>query len=202
MDYTYDGDEFLIEGKKNLDTLYDIGSVIKKFRKSQGMSQKELSKLVGVTPSNISQIESNQVFPSIPALYKIADQLSVDVGSFFREKTFFEKTIFHPADGIKINVLNGNKKRIEITQITPFDLDVKVELFIIKISPEGKLSSHFFQHKGEEIGYLLSGEIKMVYQDQTHHLHANDTIYLKTSSPTQWHNTKKDPVSFLWSKVK
>lgn len=200
--YTYDGVDFRIEGEKHTPPLYDIGSAIKNFRKSQGMSQKELSQLVGVTPSNISQIESNQVFPSIPALYKIAEHLSVYVGSFFQEKPVIEKTIFHPSDGIKINGRNINKKSIEITQLTPFDLDGKVDLFLIKIFPGKKLSSHFFQHKGEEIGYALSGETDMVYQDQTHHVQANDTIYLKTTSPTQWHNKTADTTSFLWIKVK
>ena len=200
--YTYDGDDFLLEGNINKNTLYDLGSTIKNFRKSQGMSQKELSQLVGVTPSNISQIESNQVFPSIPALYKIADNLSVDVGSFFQEKTFLERTIFHQSDAIKINTPNYNKESIDITQITPFDMDGKVELFLIRIFPGGKLSSHFFEHKGEEIGYVLSGETDMVYQDQSHHLIPNDTIYLKTASPTQWHNKNNETASFLWIKVK
>ncbi|MBU2453368.1 MAG: helix-turn-helix domain-containing protein, partial [Proteobacteria bacterium] len=199
--YTYDGHDFLIENKKSTPALHDIGSAIKMFRKNQGMSQKELSHLVGVTPSNISQIESNQIFPSIPALYKIADQLSVDIGSFFPEKTIVGKTIFHPSEAIKINVPNGNKKCMDITQLTPFDLEGKVELFLIKIFPGEKLSAHFFQHKGEEIGYVLSGEIDMVYQDQSHLLQEGDTVYLKTASPTQWQNKGKDSTSLLWIKV-
>lgn len=200
--YAYEGDDFLIEGKKNSTPLYDIGSAIKDFRKDQGMSQKELSRLVGVTPSNISQIENNQVFPSIPALYKIADHLSVDVASFFQENKILEKTIFHQTDGINITGPNTNKQNIDITQLTPFDLDGRIELFFIKVFPTAKLSSHFFTHKGEEIGYILSGEIDMVYQDQRHHLQSNDTLYLKTTSPTLWHNKNKDTADLLWIKVK
>lgn len=200
--YTSDGDDLLIEGEKQTNTQYDVGSAIKNFRKSQGMSQKELSGLVGVTPSNISQIESNLVFPSIPALYKIADHLSVDVGSFFQERTCLGKTIFHPSDGVKINVSISNKKGIDITQLTPFDMDGRIDLFLIKILGQEKLSAHFFQCKGEEIGYVLTGEIEMVTQDQTHHLQPGDTIYLKTASPTQWHNKNKDAATLLWIKVK
>ena len=200
--YTYDGNNFLIQGEKDTNTPYDIGSAIKNFRKGQGMSQKKLSQLVGVTPSNISQIENNQVFPSIPALYKIAGHLSVDVGSFFQKKTFLEKTVFQQCDAVKINGPGGNKEGIEITQLTPFDLDGKIDFFLIKIFPDKKISSHFFQHKGEEIGYVLSGEIHMVYQDVGHHLQPNDTIYLKTGSPTQWHNKNNGTATLLWIKVK
>jgi len=202
FDYTCDGNNFLFEGEKDITGRYDIGAAIKTFRKNHGMSQKELSVLVGVTPSNISQIESSQVFPSIPALYKIANCLCVDVGSFFQEKTFLEKTIFHPSDGIRIKGLTDHKKNIDITQITPFDLDGKIDLFVIKFAPEGKLSSHFFQHKGEELGYVLSGEIHMVYQDQDQHLKPNDTIYLKTIAPTQWQNKEKQAATLLWIKIR
>lgn len=202
IEYTYDGDDFLIDGEKNTNTLYNIGATVKNFRKSQGMSQKELSRLVGVTPSNISQIESNQVFPSIPALYKIAEHLTVDVGSFFQKKACVEKNIFHLSDAINIHRPNGRKKQLEIKQLTPFDLDGRAELFLVKIFPGTKLSSHFFDYKGEEIGYVLSGEAGMVYKDQDHPLQPNDTIYLKTTTPTQWHNKSKDTASILWIKIK
>ncbi|WP_300456722.1 helix-turn-helix domain-containing protein [Desulfobacula sp.] len=200
--YTFQGDNFMLEGNQQPSPLYDLGSAIKAFRKTQGMSQKELSRLVGVTPSNISQIESNQVFPSIPALYKISNHLSVAVGSFFQEKTPLEKTIFRGSDAIKIHDPNWDKKSMDITQLNPFDLGGKADLFLVTIFPGGKLSTHFFQHKGEEIGHILSGEVDMVFQDQTHHLKPNDTVYLKTTPPTQWHNRHKEMTKILWIKVK
>jgi len=202
LNYTQTEESILIEERKFDRPQHDIGSSVKNFRKNQGMSQKELSRLVGVTPSNISQIESNLVFPSIPALYKIADHLSVEVGSFFQGKTHPEKTLFHLSDSIKINGPMGNTKQMDITQLTPFDLGGKAELFLIRIFPGEKLTTHFFQHKGEEIGYLLSGSVEMVYQDLRHLLQPNDTIYLKTTSPTQWQNKSQDTATLLWIKIK
>ncbi|MFA5906684.1 MAG: helix-turn-helix domain-containing protein, partial [Desulfobacula sp.] len=84
--YSVEGGDILIEGEKPRNIQADIGAAVKNYRKLQGMSQKELSELVGVTSSNISQIESNLIFPSIPALYKLAEHLSVDVASFFAER--------------------------------------------------------------------------------------------------------------------
>ncbi len=200
--YSFNEEDLMFDDKQYANVLYDIGSAIKNFRKGQGMPQKELSRLVGVTPSNISQIESNQVFPSIPALYKIADHLSVDVGAFFQKKEFFEQAVYPPSDGVKINPHNGTKKYVDITQLTPLDHNGKAEIFLVKFSAESKLTSHFFQHKGEEIGYVLSGEASMVLQDQTSNLQPGDTIYLKKATPSQWQNNSGNPVLFLWIKVK
>ncbi|MCP3933501.1 MAG: helix-turn-helix domain-containing protein, partial [Bacteroidetes bacterium] len=62
---------------------HDLGSRIKSYRTSRGLQQTVLAKQVGVTPSTISQVESGQIYPSIPALLKISELLSVDMASFF-----------------------------------------------------------------------------------------------------------------------
>jgi len=200
--YTYDGNHFLIESNDQNTQLFDLGSTIKGFRKTQGMSQKELSQLVGVTPSNISQIESGQVFPSIPALNKIANHLCVEIGSFFKEAPFLEKMVFPSSQSSNIKQTGSNKKNYQIIQLTPFDLDGKIEMFLIKIFPEKKLSTHFFQHKGEEAGYLLSGKIDMICQDQNHQLEPGDTLYLKAIGPAKWQNRENTIATLLWLKIK
>ncbi len=200
--YAYDGEEILLEGDGKAKAQHDLGSRIKKIRKKQGMSQKELSKSIGVTPSNISQIESNLIYPSLPALYKIAENLSVEVGSFFQDKTLPVKTVFPKGNGVKISMADMPKDSIYAQQLTPPDLDGKAELYLIQILPEKKLPAHFFVHKGEETGYVLSGSLKMVSQNETYNLEAGDTIYLKTVIPSQWVNTGPEMVKLLWLKVK
>lgn len=200
--YTFEGNDILIDGKKQPGTLYDLGSAIKSFRTGQGMSQKELSRLVGVTPSNISQIESNQVFPSIPALYKIAEHLSVDVGSFFKDASPPKAGLYKCKNATIVQPANGHKKQVEIKQITPFDREDKVSLFIIHIQPKARLSSHFFDYKGEEAGHLISGRLEMVCQDQEYHVESGDTVYLKTDNPGMWHNPDETPAVLFWIKIR
>ncbi len=200
--YSYDGEEILLEGDSKVKAQHDLGVRIKKIRKKQGMSQKELSKLIGVTPSNISQIESNLIYPSLPALYKIAENLSVEVSSFFQDKTLPVKTVFPKGKGVKISMPDMPKDSIYAQQLTPPDLDGKAEPYLIQILPEKKLPSHFFVHKGEELGYVLSGKVKVVSQNETHTLEAGDTIYLKADIPTQWVNPGPETVKVLWVKVK
>jgi len=199
--YAYDGTDIHLEGDTKVKAQHDLGVRIKKIRKKQGMSQKELSKLIGVTPSNISQIESNLIYPSLPALYKIAENLSVEVSSFFQDKTLPVKTVFPKGKGVKISMSDMPKDSIYAQQLTPPDLDGKAEPYLIQILPEKKLLSHFFVHKGEELGYMLSGKIKVVSQNETYTLVAGDTIYLKADIPTQWVNPGPETVKLLWLKV-
>ena len=71
----------------------ELGLRVKEIRTKRGLSQTELAKLVGVTPSTISQVESNLIYPSLPALLKIAEVLSVEVSSFFQAKSDVAKRL-------------------------------------------------------------------------------------------------------------
>jgi DNA-binding XRE family transcriptional regulator/KaiC/GvpD/RAD55 family RecA-like ATPase len=75
----------------------NLGLRLKELRSKRGLSQTELSKLVGVTPSTISQVESNLIYPSLPALMKMAEVLSVEISSFFQEQTEPKKRLIFTA---------------------------------------------------------------------------------------------------------
>jgi DNA-binding XRE family transcriptional regulator len=77
--------EIAFDLPRTLPGRFDLGGKIKTVRKKQGLSQKELAEKTGVTPSSISQIEKNLIYPSIPALFRLAESLSVEVSSFFED---------------------------------------------------------------------------------------------------------------------
>ena len=81
----------------------DLGLRLKEFRLRRGLSQTELAKLVGVTASTISQVESNLIYPSLPALMKMAEALSVDLTSFFEDRQEGTgRLVFTPADAVEV----------------------------------------------------------------------------------------------------
>jgi len=58
------------------------GEKVKQLREDKGISQSELADFCAVTPSAISQFESNKKTPSTKVLMKIADALKVSVKVF------------------------------------------------------------------------------------------------------------------------
>jgi len=62
----------------------NLGSKLKSLRTKRGFSQTEIARMVGVTPSTISQVENNQIYPSLPALIKMSEILSVDLSSLLQ----------------------------------------------------------------------------------------------------------------------
>jgi hypothetical protein len=42
--------------------------------------------------------------------------------------------------------------------------------YLIEIPPKKNLPSHFFIHKGEKVGYVLSGKLQMRLEKSVHNL--------------------------------
>jgi transcriptional regulator with XRE-family HTH domain/KaiC/GvpD/RAD55 family RecA-like ATPase len=179
----------------------DIGSRLKLLRVRQGISQKELAGLVGVTPSTISQIESNLIYPSIPALIKIAQVMSVDMSYFFQKNGAEQKPVVFSGEGHPVHFPGVPKDTIAGRQLLPAGLPTNFEPFILKISPGKKLVSHFFSHKGEEFGYLLEGELEVTIRNTVQILRAGDIIFLSRDNPTQWKNSGDETAVLLWMKI-
>jgi transcriptional regulator with XRE-family HTH domain len=190
------------DGSTSRNTL-NIGIRLKELRKKQGLTQSKLAKLVDVTSSNISQVESNLIYPSLTALIKIAEALSVDIKYFFQEKPGSENKFVFTADE-RTNITFSDLPGRSITgqQLTPMDFEPKGEPYLIEIMPKKKLPSHFFSHKGEEIGYVISGVLTMTTENASCSAGEGDVIYLKKESPTQWENTGEQSVKLLWIKIR
>lgn len=181
----------------------DLGLRLKELRTKRGLSQSELAKLVGVTPSTISQVESNLIYPSLPALLKMAEVLSVDVSSFFQEKTDLKKRVIFPtAEALDVKLPNLPEGSIYAKLLTPPDIDFRTEPYLIEIPSNENLPSHFFLHKGEEIGYVLSGRLQLKMEEAVYNLRSGDLIYLTSETPTQWKNPGTAPAKLLWFKLR
>ena len=181
----------------------DLGLRLKELRSKRGLSQTELAKLVGVTPSTISQVESNMIYPSLPALMKMAEVLSVEISSFFQEQGESKKRlIFTAAEAVEVKHPDLPEGAVLARLLSPVDFDPKAEPYLIEISPKEKLPSHFFIHKGEELGYLLSGRLQVTLGKSAYSLRAGDIIYLTSEMPTQWKNPGPGVARLFWIKVK
>lgn len=201
--YWNKGLEVAFDHEKRTASRVNLGTRLKELRTKRGLSQTELAKLVGVTSSTISQVESNQIYPSLPALIKMAEILSVDVSSFLKELEDVSKRVVFPGSGaVEIQFPNLPRESISGKLMTPVDFEPKAEPYIIEIPPGTKLPSHFFIHKGEEIGYLLSGKLQLKLEKTIHAIQAGDLVYLTSETPSRWENPGAGAARLLWLKIR
>jgi transcriptional regulator with XRE-family HTH domain/KaiC/GvpD/RAD55 family RecA-like ATPase len=181
----------------------DLGLRLKELRVKRGLSQTELAKLVGVTPSTISQVESNLIYPSLPALLKMAEILSVGVSTFFQEAAELKNRVIFPAsEAINIKLPDLPEGSIDAKMLTPMDFEPRAEPYLIEIPPHKSVPSHFFIHKGEEVGHVLTGKLQIKLEKAVYTAVAGDVIYLTSEMPTQWKNPGNSVAKLFWLKIK
>jgi transcriptional regulator with XRE-family HTH domain/KaiC/GvpD/RAD55 family RecA-like ATPase len=180
----------------------DLGGRLKDLRSKRGLSQTELAKLVGVTPSNISQLESNLIYPSFPLLLRMAEILDIDITSFFQNSEEISRpVVFRASQDIDPQLSDLPKGSIHAKRLTPVDFEARAEPYLVEIPPQKKPFSHFLVHKGDEIGYVLSGKLQMKLDSAVYNVNPGDLVYLTSEIPSQWKNTGSKSARLLWMKV-
>ena len=175
-EYLCEGSDIIIENQRQLKPKFDIGAKIKSVRLMRGISQKELAELTGVTPSTISQVEKSLIYPSLPALCRIAENLSVEVSTLFKEHGERENIFVYQADRrTSTSLPKSLKDTAEADLLVPPEVEAPVEATIIRIRPGKKLPGHFYAHKGAEMGYLLSGQLEMIVENQSYTVNPGET---------------------------
>jgi DNA-binding XRE family transcriptional regulator/KaiC/GvpD/RAD55 family RecA-like ATPase len=182
---------------------HDLGLRLKELRTRYGLSQTELAKLVGVTPSTISQVESNLIYPSLPALLKMAEVLSVEMSAFFQESTQMRKrVVFSGTDAVDVKFPDLPHGNVYGKLLTPVDFEPKAVPYLLEIPAKKGIPSHFFIHKGEEMGYVLSGKLQLKVDQAVHTVRQGDVIYLTSEMPSLWKNPGPNPAKLLWIKIR
>jgi transcriptional regulator with XRE-family HTH domain len=152
-----------------------IGTLIRNLRMNQNRTIQEISDKCGLSKSMISKIETNNVFPSVATLVKLAEALGTNVASLLQKKK-----------GEYGSLLVSAKKSMENTVITekgysifPYASelhDKKMQPFLF-IARKGEIKEHHLSHPGEEFIYVLEGSMKFQVGDIEYTMNENDAIY-------------------------
>lgn len=201
--YWTKGLDFTFEGESLQPGQLDIGTRLKDLRVRRGLSQTELAKRVGVTPSTISQVESNLIYPSLPALVKMAEVLGIGLERFFGGVADPQSRIVYTgSDAVAVQLPRLPKAALGASQLIPEDEIDRADPYVLEIGPGKKIAGHFFNHKGEEIGYVLEGKVQLKMGQTAHTAGPGDVIRLTSETPSQWENSGVEPVRLLWLKIK
>ena len=110
--------------------------------------------------------------------------------------------ILPASDAVEVKFPDQPVGSIHAKLLTPVDFDPRAEPYLVEISPKKNLPSHFFIHKGEEVGYMLSGKLQLKLEKAVYTVRAGDVIYLTNEMPSQWKNPGSGLARILWIKVK
>lgn len=125
------------------------------------------------------------------------------MSAFFQQSGSSRKqVIFTESEAAVCHMPDMPKDSVSARQLTSLEMDAKAEPIIIEIAGGACLPSHFFIHKGEELGYILSGKLEMKMGATSSTARTRDLIYLRSEMPIQWKNPGTSPARLLWIKIR
>ena len=173
-----------------------IGKKIQSIRMGLGLSVRKAAAMAEITPSMLSQIENDQVNPSINTLRSIADSLETPLYMFFQEEPK-ETPVVRPQDRLTIGSKSEPDIRYEL--LTP-DTKGTIE-FCMMIIPAGMSSYRdAHSHIGEEVAFMQEGEEVILEAGGTSLvMHPGDSVRIPPKTPHVWHNRSQTVVQVIFA---
>ena len=169
----------------------NFGEKIKQMRTLLNLTQEELANRCELTKSYISQLENNKTSPSLNTLASILEVLGSDFSSFFDEEE--NKKIVFTQDEQFIKDFDG----YEITWLVPTSQKLMMEPILMEIEPNSS-SLEDRPHDGQEFGYVLEGEIQIVYGNQIELCKAGEAFYIETNKFHYIKNNSGNRARIIW----
>ncbi len=182
-----------------------IGDRIREHRVGKALSQAELARMLDVTPSALCQIENNQVHPSLPLLLDLSHNLGCSLDEFFGEVTAGQGgqkgfRVHKKKDQTVAKAGKGAaKSKMEIQTLLPGDGQTQgITPYLLRLGPGAEGARPFFDHKGPEFGWIVSGLLKIVVDREEILLRKGDSIYLEDQTLGRWRNEGTGRAELVW----
>jgi transcriptional regulator with XRE-family HTH domain len=170
-----------------------IGTRIKTLRIGQGKTLAELGEKANLSTSYLSQIERDKTSPSLTTLETIAKSLNIGLRYFF--ETDDEATFVVRAN----NEINTPTHRDPVVRqpLMPQMGNPKIEVYRITFHSHFALEQ-IEQFAGEEIIYVLDGELNISIGEEQFVLTAGDSIHYDALLIHSWKNESNDSCTIIW----
>lgn len=170
-----------------------LGAAIRKRRKQMGLTLQALSDGSGVSVGYLSQVERDNAMPTLGTLAQIADGLGVGLEYFIVTPK--------PTDGLtraaqrpQFSLPNSALTYESLAADFP---GAELSGYILNVPPG--YVSETTSHEGEELIFLLEGEIEQRLGDQSFRLTQGDSLHYSGETPHSWTNPTDRPARMLWT---
>jgi transcriptional regulator with XRE-family HTH domain len=160
----------------------EIGKRIQQYRMNKGMSLQGLAEKTGYTKGYLSKIENAEKAPPVSTLINIAKALNITLSEIFGETE----------QSFAICLVKNWERRSIARDGTVFGyayqtlahkfLNRHMEPYILTL-PVGPKENTVFQHKGEEMLFVLEGTIKFFHGEKEFIVEEGDCVYFDGSIP-------------------
>lgn len=171
-----------------------VGGRLKHARLVKGLTLKQVAAIADCSESLLSKIENGRTFPSLPMLHRIAAALDTNVSALLASAGEQDSIVSAPGDRANY-VVHGQGVRLE--RVIPYATTHLLQSNIVSIAPGAGLEGDII-HQGEELGYVLEGEIELTVDGRPYRAAAGASFHFRSERPHSYRNVGKVPARVIW----
>jgi transcriptional regulator with XRE-family HTH domain len=173
-----------------------VGARLRLARRLRGLKLKALAEKVGCSESLLSKYETGKAM--LPMLHRLARALGFNIGWMFEEDEGDAGIVFRAGERPMIALDPLRKgEGITLERVVPYDPGHLVQCNIHHIAAGGK-SDAPISHDGEEVGYVIEGEIELEVDGRVYRLSAGDAFVFRSTLPHAYRNPTDRAASIFW----
>jgi transcriptional regulator with XRE-family HTH domain len=177
--------------------VHGIGPKLRSLRKSAGLSLQQLAEQSDVSAAAIHKIEQSGMVPTITTLLKLAGALGRPVAYFVEEEEIGSDPTVHTADGQQRSIYTSHTG-IDLAGISgTYDM-FNIAAARATVEPGASSGEKPLEHPGEELVYVLEGQLEFTVAGKPFLLQARDALHFRTVQPHTWHNPGSVPAVAVW----
>jgi len=175
-----------------------LGARLRLARQTHGLTLKALAAAASCSESLLSKIENGKASPSLPMLHRLVEALGTNIGWMFEDVDSEEGIVFRAGTRplIALDPLRRGEG-ISLERVIPYSPGHLLQCNIHHIEKDGE-SAGPIQHVGEEVGYVLAGEIELIVDGKSFRLAVGDTFVFQSDRPHHYRNIGDCRASIFW----
>lgn len=160
-----------------------LGNRVQTYRERLGLSVEDLAKNSNIDIDDLMKIESDEVYPSIGTLVRLARALGQRVGTFTDDQFTADPVIVKQSEMIEETTPSHGVKSsgYRYCLLGKGKTDRHMEPYYIVIDP--KEERPISAHEGEEFIIVVSGQVELKYGRNEHTLSAGDSMFYNSVVP-------------------
>lgn len=164
------------------ETNQGIGARIHFLRRQRDMTLEELSAASKLTKSFVSKIERGLSVPSISTAMRIAEAFGLTVSQLLGEDGYADAVSLVRKDKRRSFMRSGSSSGYNYEMIAGSKRYKRMEPYIMR-PPLQFIDKRLFEHVGEELMFVLSGNVEVEVSGKLFRLGEGDTLYFDSHLP-------------------
>lgn len=195
-----------------------IGPRIRAERMRREVTIRALARVIGVSPSLISQIETGKSQPSVSTLYAMSSALGLPLEELFNATDDEEAEAAVSSDITGLRYVSTDRSKGIGPHVSPDDRELltletgvtwqrlgqvprhHVDFLLVTYQPGSASSAdgRLMRHSGTEYAYLISGELKLTLGFDEHAMVPGDSVCFESTKPHGYRNDGALPAVGVW----